>query len=76
MDRAFRIRIHYFIHSKLSNWTVLFSLQKLFILTIVLGFCAAATVTDVEKIKIPQSDEGQDLKAVESTNRQFGHGGL
>lgn len=51
-------------------------MQKLFISTIVLGVCAAATVTDVEKIKLPNSDEGQDLKTAESTNRQFGHGGL
>lgn len=43
---------------------------------IVLGVCVAAIVTDVEKIKIPGSDDGQDWKTAESTNRQFGHWGL
>lgn len=48
----------------------------MFVLCVILSICAAATITNVEKIEVPQNnDAAQDLNTAESAQRQFGHGG-
>lgn len=53
-----------------------FIFQKIFVLSLILGICAAATIKNVDEIKAPVAvAEEKDLKTAETSFRQFGHGG-
>lgn len=50
-------------------------LQKLLILSIVVGICVAATVTVPKPDEVKDGPVVEELKTAERNSRQFGHGG-
>lgn len=51
-------------------------LQKILILSVVIGMCVAATVVAPKLDEVKKEAVVEDLQTAETNARQFGHGGM